>query len=134
MITKEMAIELGNKGYGEIHGSWCQKIIGPRGGIKLKIYRWRVNGKCKLWKTMPDRFQLPIKHGFYGPYYYVTEQNAHAYHVESECPLLQAPCATISQPLDLTLPLCYVAAPATHIAYQWRTAYVLTKWYLSKCW
>lgn len=25
--------------------------------------RCRVNGKCKVWKTRPDDFQLPVKYG-----------------------------------------------------------------------
>lgn len=25
--------------------------------------RCRVNGKCKTWKTYPDDFSLPVKHG-----------------------------------------------------------------------
>ncbi|MHA1952445.1 MAG: hypothetical protein ACW96U_00675 [Candidatus Heimdallarchaeaceae archaeon] len=28
-------------------------------------YRWRVNGKIKLWKRYPERIQIPIKRGMY---------------------------------------------------------------------
>lgn len=30
-----------------------------------KIFRCRVTGKCKTWKTMPNRFRLPVKFGLY---------------------------------------------------------------------
>lgn len=36
--------------------------------------RARVNGKIKTWKTRPESFQLPIKHGLYD-YGYLTEDN-----------------------------------------------------------
>lgn len=31
--------------------------------------RWRVSGKVKTWKTMPDRVHVPIKHGLYDSYF-----------------------------------------------------------------
>ena len=31
--------------------------------------RCRVNGKCKVWKTRPDDFRLPVKHGFKACFY-----------------------------------------------------------------
>ena len=36
--------------------------------------KWRVNGKVTVWKTMPDRVKVPIKHGLYMNGY-ITEQN-----------------------------------------------------------
>ena len=30
---------------------------------KTEPYRVRVNGKCKIWKTRPDEFSLPVKYG-----------------------------------------------------------------------
>ena len=27
--------------------------------------RVRVSGKCKTWKTRPEEFRLPVKHGLY---------------------------------------------------------------------
>jgi hypothetical protein len=86
MITKEQAMDVGNKHYGEFHHGSCKKHIGPRGGIKVFITLWRVNGKCKTWKTMPDRFSLPIKHGLYN-YGYMTERNAQEFHFPEDCPL-----------------------------------------------
>lgn len=43
-----------------------------------KPINWRANGKCKVWKRQPDRFQLPIKHGLYS-YGYITNDNAHLF-------------------------------------------------------
>lgn len=37
--------------------------------------RWRVNGKIKTWKTRPDDFELPIKHGLYA-FSRLTHKNA----------------------------------------------------------
>lgn len=37
--------------------------------------RARVNGKCKVWKTRPDDFELPMKHGLYDCFY-ITHRNA----------------------------------------------------------
>jgi hypothetical protein len=36
--------------------------------------RARINGKCKLWKRSPERFEIPIKHGLYDSGY-LTETN-----------------------------------------------------------
>lgn len=46
-----------------------------RGSDKQPI-RVRVNGKCKLWKRSPERFQVPVKHGLYDSGY-ITETNCH---------------------------------------------------------
>ena len=35
----------------------------------------RVNGKCKLWKTRPADFRLPVKYGLYDCFY-ITPENA----------------------------------------------------------
>ena len=51
-----------------------------RGDILIEIAtgaKWRVNGKVKLWKRSPERFEIPVKHGLYR-YSYVTEHNANA--------------------------------------------------------
>ena len=36
--------------------------------------RCRVNGMCKTWKTRPDEFKLPVKHGMYTTFY-ITQRN-----------------------------------------------------------
>lgn len=47
--------------------------------------RWYVNGVCKTWKTRPDEFRLPLKHGLYtygaldhhnNKYLFLTEEDA----------------------------------------------------------
>ena len=45
--------------------------------------RCRVNGKCKTWKTRPEMFQLPVKHGLY-TCFYITEDNMHEWGVSEE--------------------------------------------------
>lgn len=37
--------------------------------------RCRAMGKCKVWKTRPDDFKLPVKHGMYTSFY-ITRDNA----------------------------------------------------------
>jgi hypothetical protein len=49
------------------------KTLTNKDGSPLRI---RVNGKCKLWKTRPDEFRLPCKHGL-KTCFYITESNAH---------------------------------------------------------
>jgi len=34
--------------------------------------RWKVNGKPKVWKTMPEKVKIPLKHGLYN-FDYLTE-------------------------------------------------------------
>jgi len=36
--------------------------------------RWRVNDKVQVWKTQPDRFRVPLKHGLYD-YSELTQSN-----------------------------------------------------------
>ena len=37
--------------------------------------RCRVNGMCKTWKTRPEDFRLPVKHGL-RDCFYITPGNA----------------------------------------------------------
>ena len=37
--------------------------------------RCRAMGKCQIWKTRPDDFKLPVKHGMYDSFY-LTPNNA----------------------------------------------------------
>jgi len=46
--------------------------------------RWRVNGKVKTWKTRPNKFMVPVKHGMYD-YGYITERNYHLFHINGSC-------------------------------------------------
>lgn len=36
----------------------------------------RANGQCKVWKTRPDDFRLPVKYGL-KECFYITPRNAH---------------------------------------------------------
>lgn len=51
-----------------------------------RVERWRANGAIKTWRTRPGEFRLPIKFGLRS-YSYITELNAHEFHVARECPL-----------------------------------------------
>lgn len=89
MITKAQALMLANNRHLEIHCTVrheCQKTVGPRGGETLTITRCRVSGGCQTWKTRPDEFRLPVKHGLYESGE-ITERNAADFHLASECPL-----------------------------------------------
>lgn len=44
--------------------------------------RCRVNGKCKTWKTRPEDFRLPVKHGLY-QCFYITQHNAKDWTMQS---------------------------------------------------
>ena len=54
MITKEQAVNL-------YHGQVLYHGINRNADGTPE--RWRVNGKCKIWKTRPDEFRLPLKYG-----------------------------------------------------------------------
>lgn len=86
-MIKQQAINLR---YGqELHYTGrklCVLISGPKGGRQISIVKVRVSGKCQTWKTRPDEFRLPVKHGLYenGA---VTHLNKNDFHLAGECPL-----------------------------------------------
>lgn len=86
MINKQTAETLG---YGaNIHYTGrheCAKIVGPRGGVTEHVTRVRVTGRCQTWKTRPDAFRLPVKHGLRESGA-ITEANAQDWHLASDCP------------------------------------------------
>ena len=45
-------------------------------GSDKKPIRCRAMGKCQVWKTRPNDFKLPVKHGMYNSFY-ITQDNAH---------------------------------------------------------
>lgn len=51
--------------------------------------RWKVNGKVKLWKTMPTKIHVPLKHGLYA-YDAISEENF----IEGVCHLVTKEEAT----------------------------------------
>ena len=44
-------------------------------GSDKRPMRCRVNGACKVWKTRPNEFRLPVKHGL-RDCFYIDESNA----------------------------------------------------------
>lgn len=47
--------------------------------------RWRVNGAVKTWKTRPNEFRIPVKHGMYD-FDYVDQDNIGMFHIYGTCP------------------------------------------------
>lgn len=43
--------------------------------------RCRRNGKTKVWKTRPDDFEIPVKHGMYA-YGYIHNHNCYEWEGE----------------------------------------------------
>lgn len=82
MITKAEAEALSYRD--ELHYGLCRVVVGTRGGRVAHTETWRVNGQCKTWKTEPTRFSVPIKYGLRG-YGYLTDRNAHEFHLPSDC-------------------------------------------------
>lgn len=79
MITKEQATDSKNT---EFHSSVWHNKDGS-------CERWRRNGQTKTWKTMTERFILPVKYGLRS-YNGITDINAGEFHLASECPQNQA--------------------------------------------
>jgi hypothetical protein len=52
--------------------------------------RWRANGQCKTWVTREREFKLPVKRGL-REYSYITDYNAHEFHMPDECHLHNKP-------------------------------------------
>lgn len=58
--------------------------------------RARVNGKCQTWKTRPDEFRLPMKHGL-RECFYITERNGQEWLTDEQlqnsiCPVGETEC------------------------------------------
>lgn len=62
---------------------------GPKQKGGSTVIRYRVNGVVQTWKRSPERVRVPLKHGLYH-FSELTETNLDLFHLESECPLLQA--------------------------------------------
>ncbi len=78
MITKEQALALkpGTVIYLTSFFTTGSKIVNLD-----KVTKWRINGQAKVWKTKPDQFQIPLKHGLYD-FGYLTESNAALFSLE----------------------------------------------------
>jgi hypothetical protein len=81
MITKQQAIEAT-----EFHCGDCTRTVGPRGGVRISSEVWRRNGRTQTWKTRPDAFSVPVKHGLSD--YFTVTQHCDGWHVAMDCPLL----------------------------------------------
>lgn len=46
--------------------------------VPCKVRKWRVTGKCKIWKRDINRIQLPVKYGLYD-YGYIDNTNLHLF-------------------------------------------------------
>lgn len=66
MLTKLQAMNISNGAI--LHHATLKN----RDGSPL---RCRVNGQCKIWKTRPEEFRLPVKHGL-KECFYITESNS----------------------------------------------------------
>lgn len=71
MIDKQDAISLTYRS--ELHHSTLKNADGTP-------LRCRVNGKVKLWKTRPDEFRLPVKHGLKNCFY-IDQDNCHEWNL-----------------------------------------------------
>lgn len=95
MVTLDQLLELEAAGtlyHARFHrgdGRFCDFHVGSRGALHLKVREYRVSGKLRRWKRTPLRFELPVKHGFYGPSDTI-EIGATIWHHEDDCPALQA--------------------------------------------
>jgi hypothetical protein len=66
MLTKQKAIALHHGAI--LHHATIKNADGTPA-------RCRVNGQCQTWKTRPDDFRLPVKHGL-KTCFYITQANA----------------------------------------------------------
>jgi len=86
-------ISVGDGGYSywgheDFHANGCQVDFGITGRAMPKLVnceRWRRNGATQTWKTRPNDFRIPVKHGLYA-YWEITADNANEFHLASQCP------------------------------------------------
>ena len=65
-VTKEIAV--GSTYRQTFYHAWARNSDGS-------AVRVRVNGQCKVWKTRPEEFRLPVKYGL-RDCLYITQANA----------------------------------------------------------
>lgn len=75
MITKSEAMQVNSTIY----------VIGLYNSDGTAV-RYKINGKCKTWKTRPSEFKVPIKYGLKG-YDYLTDENAHLFSLTEPAPI-----------------------------------------------
>lgn len=79
MITRDQAIAIALNDRHEL----LHVHLKNRDGTPI---RCRVNGSCKTWKTRPDDFRLPVKHGL-KQCFYITPCNAGEWYDPAELPV-----------------------------------------------
>lgn len=87
MITKEQAVNLPHNSY--LHYGRCTRTIGPKGGVREKIERYRKVSMTKTWVTRPNEWQFTVRWGIHKTTSLVNHSDADLFHVESDCPLLR---------------------------------------------
>lgn len=89
MITKEQALKLKSgdivhQTLTRVRFDQSQNFVilpdGSHGYTLPKPYRWKVNGKIKLWKRNKEVFRLPLKRGLY-EFGYIDSTNNHLFEV-----------------------------------------------------
>ena len=83
-VSKEQAMNAQHRQ--EFHYGECTVYNGPKGGKRFNRYVVRVTGLCKTWKTRPEEFSLPIRHGLYRSGA-ITHWNNNEFHSAQDCPL-----------------------------------------------
>lgn len=87
-MTRDQALALkhGDSVHYDGGDATCKRVVGPRGGVKEFVQRWRVSGECKTWVHYSKAFRLPVKYGLKvsGA---IDEGNMHHWHIAAECPL-----------------------------------------------
>lgn len=74
MITKAQAVSAHHRQ--EFHSGTIRNADGTPA-------RCRVNGACQTWKTRPDEFRLPVKHGL-KQCFNITQDSAFAWYATAE--------------------------------------------------
>lgn len=80
--------ELRNAGFRtEFHyAPACRRTVGPKGGVTVKNETWRINGAMVEFKTRPEEFRRPVKHGLRS-YGYIDQHNVAAFVLAHTCPV-----------------------------------------------
>lgn len=68
------------------HFGNCTRTTGPRGGVRTHTEEYKRAGANKTWKTRPEDFRVPVKHGMRG-YGEVVPANVAQFHTPAQCPL-----------------------------------------------
>jgi hypothetical protein len=103
VITKEDALTAS-----EFH-SGCEASVGPRGGIKFRPMILRRNGQTVTWKTRPEDYRVPVKHGLY-QFGYILPEDADLHYTRESCPVCSAMRDHDKDPNALRSALATIAA------------------------